>query len=255
MKPIKKISKSDQAEARIAIVLKETDGVKLLNSKKDQQRLKKMMEAKKAEIQFHMADQFLFIIHVYEKETWKISEALRKSGASIGGQLLENQIEQVIVEGHDKQYSMAVSEGLSLFNYRFHRHKTGKAFKTSLKQIFIQSSACTQKDIDQLNIIIESVCLARDLVNEPQNFLNSVQLSKEFEKVGKQAGFKVEVWNESKIEAQKMGGILAVNKASKIPPTFTIMEYKPVEAKNEKPYVLVGKGVVYDSQKHGYHEM
>jgi leucyl aminopeptidase len=38
-----------------------------------------------------------------------------------------------------------------------------------------------------------------------------------------------------------------VNKGSIDPPTFTIAEYKPENAVNEKPVVLVGKGVVYDT--------
>jgi leucyl aminopeptidase len=66
-------------------------------------------------------------------------------------------------------------------------------------------------------------------------------------KMGKNAGFKVEVLNKSQIEALKMGGLLAVNMGSQIPPTFTIMEYKPAKARNKKPVVLVGKGVVYDT--------
>lgn len=44
-----------------------------------------------------------------------------------------------------------------------------------------------------------------------------------------------------------MGGLLAVNLGSIDPPTFTIMEYKPKNAKNKHPVVLIGKGVVYDT--------
>ena len=44
-----------------------------------------------------------------------------------------------------------------------------------------------------------------------------------------------------------MGGLLAVNKGSLDEPTFTIMEWKPINAKNKQPVVLVGKGVVYDT--------
>lgn len=44
-----------------------------------------------------------------------------------------------------------------------------------------------------------------------------------------------------------MGGILAVNRGSIDPPTFTIMEYTPKKAINKKPIVLVGKGIVYDT--------
>jgi len=85
------------------------------------------------------------------------------------------------------------------------------------------------------------------LVNEPANYLNAVQLAKSFEKMGKEAGFKVEVFNKSKIEALKMGGLIAVNLGSVDPPTFTVMEWKPKSHKNKKPIVLVGKGVVYDT--------
>jgi len=44
-----------------------------------------------------------------------------------------------------------------------------------------------------------------------------------------------------------MGGLLAVNKGSVDAATFSIMEWKPKNAKNKKPIVLVGKGVVYDT--------
>ena len=44
-----------------------------------------------------------------------------------------------------------------------------------------------------------------------------------------------------------MGGLLAVNRGSVDPPTFTIMEWKPANAINQKPIVLVGKGIVYDT--------
>ncbi len=44
-----------------------------------------------------------------------------------------------------------------------------------------------------------------------------------------------------------MGGLLGVNKGSIDPPSFTIIEWKPEEAVNTKPIVLVGKGVMYDT--------
>jgi leucyl aminopeptidase len=44
-----------------------------------------------------------------------------------------------------------------------------------------------------------------------------------------------------------MGGILAVNRGSNDPPTFSILEWKPTKANNKKPIILVGKGIVYDT--------
>ena len=44
-----------------------------------------------------------------------------------------------------------------------------------------------------------------------------------------------------------MGGLLAVNQGSLDEPTFSILEWKPKNAKNKKPIILVGKGIVYDT--------
>jgi len=63
----------------------------------------------------------------------------------------------------------------------------------------------------------------------------------------KEAGYTIEVFNKKKIESLRMGGLLAVNRGSIDPPTFSILEWKPENAVNEKPYVLVGKGVVFDT--------
>ena len=60
-------------------------------------------------------------------------------------------------------------------------------------------------------------------------------------------GVKVDIFNKKKIEALKMGGLLAVNSGSSEPPTFSILEWKPANAKNQKPVVLVGKGVTFDT--------
>jgi leucyl aminopeptidase len=98
-----------------------------------------------------------------------------------------------------------------------------------------------------MNVLLDAVFRARDLVNEPVSHLNAVQLASEIEKMGKEAGFSVEVFHKARIESLRMGGLLAVNKGSVDPPTFTVMEWKPMNARNKKPVVLVGKGIVYDT--------
>ena len=85
------------------------------------------------------------------------------------------------------------------------------------------------------------------MVNEPLSYLTAPKLAEEITAKGKEASFKVEVLEKSKIEALKMGGLLAVNKGSIDPPTFTILEHKPKNPVNKRPIVLVGKGVVYDT--------
>ncbi len=84
-------------------------------------------------------------------------------------------------------------------------------------------------------------------MSEPGSVLTAEELSKRIVKVGKDAGFKTDVLNKSKIESLKMGGLLAVNYGSIEPPTFNILEWKPKDAINKKPIVFVGKGVVFDT--------
>ncbi len=135
---------------------------------------------------------------------------------------------------------------MALANYQFLKYKSEKE-KNSLETIGIKSKKISDADFNLLNITVEATCKARDLVNEPLNFLTAVELAKQFQSLGKEAGFNVTVFDKKKIQEMKMGGLLAVNLGSQDPPTFTVMEYKPKRIKNKKPFVLVGKGVVYDT--------
>ncbi|MDA8816725.1 M17 family metallopeptidase, partial [Schleiferiaceae bacterium] len=88
---------------------------------------------------------------------------------------------------------------------------------------------------------------ARELVNTPVIDLTATDLAKQAKEASKRHGFSIEVLEKKQIESLKMGGLLAVNYGSTEPPVFIIMEHKPKHATNEKPLVLVGKGVVYDT--------
>ena len=67
------------------------------------------------------------------------------------------------------------------------------------------------------------------------------------EKSAKKYNYLASVWESDLIEEEQMGGLLAVNAGSLEPPTFTVLEWMPDNRRNEKPVVLVGKGVVFDT--------
>lgn len=141
--------------------------------------------------------------------------------------------------------SMAFAEGLALASYQFTKYFTKQEDK-SVQEIGL-SAEFSAAALQELNALVSATCLARDLVNEPLSYLTAKRLGKEAIKAGERFGFKVEVLNKKKIESLKMGGLLAVNRGSQDPPSFSILEYKGEGAKQEKPMVLVGKGVVYDT--------
>ena len=184
------------------------------------------------------------------KEKNKRNEELRRHGAAVADALNAHKGKEIYIYNQTKQshLSLAAAEGIVLGNYQFNRHRShpDKSANT-IASVIIANTTINPGLVKELNVVCEATCLARDLVNEPVNHLNATDLSNAFKKMGKDAGFKVDVYNKAKITQLKMGGLLAVNAGSVDEPTFSIMEYKPANAKNKKPFVLVGKGVVYDT--------
>jgi leucyl aminopeptidase len=177
-------------------------------------------------------------------------ESCRIAGDKIASLLNEHKYQEVIlldaVGSGDE--TLALAEGMALGNYQFIKYKKElKNKKNSLARIGIKSAKVGASAIERINVAVESVYRCRDLVNEPLASMNAVKLAAEFEKMGNETGARVEVLNRKKIEALKMGGLLAVNRGSVDPPTFTIYEWKPNKPVNSKPYILVGKGIVFDT--------
>lgn len=146
-----------------------------------------------------------------------------------------------------KENVLAFLEGMSLENYQYLQFKTDEKKKNSLSSLNVNIDGIGQNELTELENVIEATCFSRDIVNEPVITLNAVELANRFVKVGKIAGFETQVLSKKEIEDLNMGGLLGVNLGSIDDPSFSIMTYKPENAVNEKPLVLVGKGVVYDT--------
>jgi leucyl aminopeptidase len=177
-------------------------------------------------------------------------EAYRMRGDEAQQMLNKARVERVVIYNVnvEKEETLAFTEGFLLGNYSFDKYKKpDKKKDNTIEEVDVYDNEVTDEDLDELSHTAEAVFIARDFVNEPVSYLNAAKFAEEMQELGKEAGIKVEVFNKKKLESLKFGGLLAVNKGSVDPPTFTIMEWKPKNAKNKKPYVFVGKGVVYDT--------
>jgi leucyl aminopeptidase len=198
----------------------------------------------------NLSSRMFFYFTTEHKESWKALEACRVAGSKATKYLNEQKVKSIAIVDLNGKNSEALAfvEGMALSNYQFLKYFTNKEKrKNALELIAVSSSEITKDSIEELNDLVSSVFAARDLVNEPFSYLTAEKLGESAEDLGKACGIKVEVFNHKKIQALRMGGLLAVNSGSNTPPTFTIMEYKPKDAVNKKPYVLVGKGVVFDT--------
>jgi leucyl aminopeptidase len=169
------------------------------------------------------------------------AEAQRQFGAMIWEELSRQRHTDVEIAGEGSAY---IAIGIALKDYRFELYKK-EPNPYSLNTISILMAS--DKEIKELTGLTESILFARDLVNEPANILTARELSRRIVTASQKGGYTAEVLGKTKIMSLKMGGLLSVNQGSTKEPTFTIIEYKPKNATNKKPIVLVGKGIVYDT--------
>jgi len=214
----------------------------------EKEYVKNQIEQKKQVIPvFHKTFSYIVII---KKDA--DSEQCRKKGSELYKTVNSNKQQEISIDASNilKQQVLSFVEGLTLSGYRFDKYLSDEKKeekKNYLEKTDVFHPETNTSDIDALNNIVKAVFWVRDAVNEPVNYMNATKFANKVQEIGKQVNLNVEVFDKKKIESLRMGGLLAVNKGSIDPPTFTICEWKPENAKNSKPYILVGKGVMYDT--------
>lgn len=192
-----------------------------------------------------------FVYLPNETDANKEREQIRKTGAELLQKFLKTAATDAIMLFNfsgSKQAAYLLAEGITLANYQFLKYKSeAKALTNRLSEIYFDKESITLKELNRLQVITDAVSLARDLVNEPLQYLTAEQFAAEMSTIGKKGGFKVQTLGKAKIEQLGMGGILGVNRGSILPPTFTIMEHRPMNPIRKNPVILVGKGIVYDT--------
>lgn len=246
---IKTTTRNDfKAKVYLLDTIEQIDNIEL--SEQEINYIKEYHESTKGKKTIHInrfTEHLYFYVIAQELEFRRLEEA-RQSGASMATRINKHNINEVLVTdvtgvNHDELF--AYVEGMALANYKFTKYKT-EPKENSLETIYLEEGY-DEEILNNINITVESTLWARDLVNEPVNHLNAIQFADIISSRLREVGVHVEVLNKKKIEALKMGGLLAVNAGSIDEPTFTIAEWKPENLKNEQPFVLVGKGVVYDT--------
>jgi leucyl aminopeptidase len=206
--------------------------------------IKKEIKAENSLITINKLNHTIFVVILDRESGYKADEKARIAGGNLIALLNKSRTPSITICSNNS-IIIPFIEGMLSANYQFLKYFSDKK-ENSFRKINVVGKISKSK-LEELSSIANATNYARDLVNEPQSFLNATQIAKEIKKLGKEAGFKVEVLGKTKIEALKMGGILAVNKGSIDPPTFSILEWKPKKTKNKAPIIIVGKGVIYDT--------
>ena len=136
-------------------------------------------------------------------------------------------------------------------SYRFDRMKSKKAEAKPLARVTLALSS--KRDAGALDrgtrqglAIGAGMALARDLGNLPPNVCTPAYLAETAVKLGREWKLAVEVLDQKAMQKLGMGSLLSVSKGSHQPPKFVILRYSGA-GKKDRPVVLVGKGITFDT--------
>jgi len=159
-------------------------------------------------------------------------------GAGVGGMGLDS-------------VAQAMTEGALLGSYSFRRHMTGEAEHGELKQLTIVEADKTklpilQKGSGKGRILAEATKLARDMVNEPANYMTPSRMAEVAASLAKTHGLELEVLEREQMRKLGMGALLGVTQGSRQPPKFILLRYQGRGAA-QIDLALIGKGITFDS--------
>ncbi|MBN1886642.1 MAG: leucyl aminopeptidase [Thermoflexales bacterium] len=152
--------------------------------------------------------------------------------------------------GQVEQASQATVEGALLGLYEFRLHKTEAA-----EQAPVESFSLVEPDASRVpavtsgarlgQVLAEATNLARDLVNQPSNYMTPSLLAEAARQAAEASGLDCQVYGPDWMREQKMGALLGVTQGSDEPARFIVLEHG--RGRSEKPLVFVGKGITFDS--------
>ena len=172
----------------------------------------------------------------------KAATKVREMGISEFSILLFSNLDEGLIE--------AISEGAGLSLYSFNRYKTdanNDELKVNQITILINADITNiQPIVDKTSLLVEAVNFARDLTNLPPNDCSPSQLASVAVSIANQYGLKSRIVERYEMESMGLNGIISVGKGSHNPPKLIILEYHG-SIDDQKPFLLVGKGVTFDT--------
>ena len=139
--------------------------------------------------------------------------------------------------------------GGMLAAYRFdnYRTKLSEDKKPSLKSVTISTDdqKAAKTAWKHGSAIADGVYMARDLVNEPANFLRPPDYAKRIEKLA-DLGLEIEILGEKEMTKLGMHSLLGVGQGSVAESKIAIMKWNGGK-KGNKPLAFIGKGVTFDT--------
>ncbi|MDC0896488.1 MAG: leucyl aminopeptidase [Nitrosopumilus sp.] len=139
-----------------------------------------------------------------------------------------------------------IIEGTKMSLYKFDKFKTEKVDKSPDITIIVSKSNKISKAIKIAEAVAEGAIFTKSIANLPPNECTPTTLANFAKDISKKNKMKCTIISQPELKKKGFGGITAVGKGSRNEPKLMVMEHNR-GPKNQKPIVLVGKAVTFDT--------
>ena len=156
-------------------------------------------------------------------------------------------VSEAAVLGRDAAW--AIRQAVIAFShatYRYHAtlgEKNKNKGESKLAAVAVAGSDAAA--LAQGQAIAEGVAFTRELGNLPPNICNPAYLAEQAQKFAQDNGAEAEILDEDQMQALGMGSLLAVARGSANRPRLIVLKWN--KGGDAKPFVLVGKGITFDT--------
>lgn len=192
----------------------------------------------------------------YKEIICHATQALKKTSSTEAYSYLA----ELDIHGRDTSWKIKyATELMRELDYEFTDFKTKKSHTPKIKRLrkfywMIYNKKELYKSenaLEQAIAISDGVNLTKDLANTPANICTPTYLANKAEelvKLHKKANkISVAILEAKELKALKMGSFLSVTQGSPEPPKLITLSYRGAKKKDDKPIVLVGKGITFDT--------
>ena len=140
----------------------------------------------------------------------------------------------------------AIVEGTTLSMYSFNKYKKEKNEKSPNLSILISKPTIVKDIISKSQIISDGVIFTKSIANLPPNDCSPTDLAGYAKSIARKNKLTCKVFSKKELKEKKFGGIIAVGKGSINEPKLIVLEHHKGK-RNDKPIVIVGKAVTFDT--------
>lgn len=147
--------------------------------------------------------------------------------------------------------AQAITEGAILGLYRFRRHMSKEPDNGDVQELLIVErdqgkQGQLEKGCAAGRVTAEAVNFARDMINEPANFMTPAVMADIARGLARECELGLTVLERAQMRELGMGGLLGVSQGSHQDPKFIVLAYRG-DPGSSKTLGLVGKGITFDS--------